>query len=107
EAYDYVVDHVKVGAERAGRDWQSLDIAAWVVFAVGKDSAAAKEAARSMVGLYASAMPVEQLERNGVDPEELQPIINALGSGDLAAAVKLTSPELADRMSVAGTPEEC
>jgi 5,10-methylenetetrahydromethanopterin reductase len=106
-AYDYVVEHVRAGAERTGRDWQSLDIGAWIVFAVGTDSAAAKEAARSMVGLYASAMPAEQLERNGVDPQELQPIIEALGRGDLAAAVELTSPELADRMSVAGTPEEC
>lgn len=106
-AYDYVVDHVKAGAERAGRDWRSLDIGAWVVFAVGRDSAAAKEAARSMVGLYASSMPVEQLERNGVDMQELQPIVDAMGKGDLATAVELTSPELADRMSVSGTPEEC
>ena len=106
-AYDYVVEHVKAGAERAGRDWQSLDIAAWIVFSVGRDSAAAKEAARSMVGLYASSMPAEQLERNGVDPQDLQPIIEALGKGDLASAVELTSPELADVLSVAGTPEEC
>jgi 5,10-methylenetetrahydromethanopterin reductase len=106
-AYDYMVEHVRAGAEQAGRDWRSLDLAAWIVFATGNDSAAAKEAARSMVGLYASAMPVEQLERNGVDPQELQPIIDALGKGDLATAVELTSPELADRLSVAGTPEEC
>jgi len=107
EAYDFLVDNVKVGAERAGRDWQSLDIGAWIVFAIGRDSAAAKEAARSMVGLYASSMPREQLVRNGVNPQELQPIIDALGKGDLASAIELTSPEIAERLSVAGTPEEC
>ena len=106
-AYDYLVDNVKVGTERAGRDWQTLDIGAWVVFAVGKDSAAAKEAARAMVGLYASSMPAEQLERNGVDMDELRPVVEAMGRGDLATAIELTSPELADRMSVSGTPEEC
>ena len=41
-------------------------------------------------------MPHEQLERNGVDPAELAPIIEAIGA-----------PDLAERLSVAGTPEEC
>jgi 5,10-methylenetetrahydromethanopterin reductase len=107
EAYDYLVENVKQGADKAGRDWQSLDIGAWIVFAVGSDSAAAKEAARSMVGLYASSMPSEQLERNGVNPQDLQPAIDALGKGDLAGAIELTPPEIAERLSVAGTPEEC
>lgn len=107
EAYDYLVDNVRKGAERAGRDWQSLDIGAWIVFAIGRDSAAAKEAARSMVGLYASSMPAEQLTRNGVNPQDLQPVIDALGKGDLAGAIELTRPDIAERLSVAGTPDEC
>jgi 5,10-methylenetetrahydromethanopterin reductase len=81
-------------------------MAAWVVVAVGKDSAAAKQAARSMVGIYASSMPAEQLQRNGVDPDELKPIIDAIGGGDLARGIELTSAELADRLSVSGTPDE-
>ncbi|OEU86894.1 5,10-methylene tetrahydromethanopterin reductase [Streptomyces abyssalis] len=107
EAYDYLVDNVKIGAERAGRDWQSLDIGAWVVFATGEDGEAAKQAARAMVGLYASSMPAEQLRRNDVDPDSLQEIIAAVGAGDLPRAYELTSPELAEKLSVAGTPEEC
>jgi 5,10-methylenetetrahydromethanopterin reductase len=107
EAYDYAVRHIRAGAERAGRDWRSLDIGAWVVFATGPDSAAAKDAARSMVGIYASSMPEEQLRRNGVDPDELKPIIDAIAAGDLARGVELTTPEIAERLSVAGTPEEC
>src|SRR5919107_4911819 len=81
EAYDYAAQHLKVGAERAGKDWTTLDFGAWVVLAVGRDSAAAKDAARSMVGIYASSMPAEQLERNGVDPDSLQPVIDAIGGG--------------------------
>jgi 5,10-methylenetetrahydromethanopterin reductase len=105
-AYDYLVEHFKAGAERAGKDWQSLDIGAWVVFAVGPDSAAAKEAARSMVGLYASAMPAEQLVRNGVDPADMTPIIQAIGDGNLAKAIELTTPEITEKLSLAGTPAE-
>lgn len=107
EAYDYAVDNIRIGAERAGKDWKDLDIGAWVVFATGPDSAAAKDAARSMVGIYASSMPEEQLRRNGVEPDELKPIIDAIGAGDLARGIELTSPDLAERLSVAGTPEEC
>ncbi|GHF14357.1 5,10-methylenetetrahydromethanopterin reductase [Streptomyces morookaense] len=107
EAYEYAVRHIRAGAERAGKDWTSLDIGAWVVFATGPDSAQAKEAARSMVGIYASSMPEEQLHRNGVEPGALKPVIEAIGAGDLARGIRLTPPEIADRLSIAGTPEEC
>ncbi|MDV6011696.1 LLM class flavin-dependent oxidoreductase [Haloechinothrix sp. LS1_15] len=107
QAYQYMVDNVRAGAERAGRDADSLDLGAWIVFATGPDSQAAKDAARAMVGLYASAMPVEQLERNNVNPSELVDIVTAVGQGEIARAFELTPPELADRLSVAGTPEEC
>jgi 5,10-methylenetetrahydromethanopterin reductase len=106
EAYDYGIKHFRIGAERAGKDPDDMDFGAWVVTAVGRDSAAAKQAARSMVGIYASSMPAEQLERNGVDPDSLTPIIEAIGAGDLAKGIELTSPELAEKLSVAGTPEE-
>jgi 5,10-methylenetetrahydromethanopterin reductase len=106
EAYDYAAEHLRIGAERAGKDWTSLDFGAWVVVSVGRDSAAAKDAARSMVGIYASSMPAEQLERNGVDPGDLKPIVDAIAGGDLAKGIELTSPELADKLSFSGTPEE-
>lgn len=107
EAYDYMVEHCRIGAERAGKNVEDLDLGAWVVCAVSEDSAAAKQAARSMVGIYASSMPHEQLARNGVDPKDLEPIIAAIGAGDLAKGVELTTPELADRLSISGTPQEC
>src|ERR687889_1470899 len=106
EAYEYAAEHMRAGAERAGKDWTTLDFGAWVVVAVGRDSAAAKDAARSMVGIYASSMPVEQLERHGIDAAQLKPIIDAIGSGDLAKGIELTTPEITEKLSFAGTPEE-
>jgi 5,10-methylenetetrahydromethanopterin reductase len=107
EAYDYMMEHCTIGAERAGKNVQDLDLGAWVVFSIGEDSAVAKDAARSMVGLYASSMPHDQLRRNGVEPDEVAPIIEAIGAGDMAKGIELTTPDLAERLSVAGTPEEC
>ncbi|GAA1314118.1 LLM class flavin-dependent oxidoreductase [Pseudonocardia xinjiangensis] len=106
-AYDYMYENMKIGADRAGKNVDDLDIGAWVVFSTGEDSAVAKDAARSMVGLYASAMPNEQLERNGVSPESMKPIIDALGAGDLAGSIDATTPEIGETLSIAGTPEEC
>jgi 5,10-methylenetetrahydromethanopterin reductase len=107
EAYDYVVDNVRKGASNAGRNFDDLDIGAWVVTVVADDSAAAKQAARILVAFYISSMPPEQLERHGITPEEVQPVVDALGAGDVAKAIELFRPELAEKLSVAGTPEEC
>jgi 5,10-methylenetetrahydromethanopterin reductase len=105
-AYEYAAENLRAGAAKAGKDWTTLDFGAWVVVSVGRDSAAAKDAARSMVGIYASSMPAEQLERNGVDPDSLKPVIDAIAGGDLARGIELTTPEIADKLSFSGSPEE-
>ena len=71
EAYDYMAENIRIGAEKAGRDWQELDIGAWVVTVVSEDSEAAKRAARILVAFYISSMPEEQLARHGIDAAEL------------------------------------
>jgi 5,10-methylenetetrahydromethanopterin reductase len=107
EHYEFAVEHVKKGAERAGKNWRDFDIGAWVIWTVGQDSKAAKEAARIMAAFYIPAMPRNQVERHGLDYEELQPITQAFGAGDVAKALELTTPEVAEKLSLAGTPEEC
>ena len=107
EAYDYAVEHVREGSDKAGRDFDALDIGAWVVTVVGEDSAAAKKAARILVAFYISSMPEEQLARHGITPDEVQPVVDALGAGDVKGAIERFRPELAEKLSIAGTPEEC
>jgi 5,10-methylenetetrahydromethanopterin reductase len=106
EALDYAVEHVRVGAERAGRDWRSLDLGAWVVAAVGPDPRPAKEAARIISAFYISAMPRELVERHGLDYDSLRALIDAFGRGDVGEALRLATPELAAKLSLAGTPDE-
>ena len=102
-----MVDHVKVGAQAAGRNWQDLDLGAWIVSVISEDSEAAKRAARILVAFYIPSMPPEQLARHGIDQAEVQPIFDAFAAGDVAKAINMFSPEMADKLSVAGTPEEC
>ena len=98
EAYDYVAENVRAGADRAGRDWRELDLGAWVVTVVSEDSEAAKRAARILVAFYISSMPAEQLARHGIDAEELQPVVDALGAGDVPRASSCSGPS---------TPRSC
>ena len=105
--YDYVVENVKIGAESAGRDWTTLDIGAWCVVTCGPDSEKAKTAARAIVTFYLSSQPDEQFEAHGIDPAETKAIVEVLGSGDLEKAYEMTTPAIADKLSIAGTPEEC
>jgi 5,10-methylenetetrahydromethanopterin reductase len=107
EAYDYVVENVRKGASNAGRDMDGFDVGAWVVTVVAEDSAAAKKAARILVAFYISSMAPEELERHGITTEEVQPVVDALGAGEAAKAIELFRPELSEKLSVAGTPEEC
>lgn len=105
-AYEYAWKNFSQGAESAGKNPHDLDFAAWVCMAVGEDSAAAKEAARAMVAVYASSMPPEQVERNGVDPQALQPVIDAFAAGEITKGIELMDPEIAEQLSFAGTPDE-
>jgi 5,10-methylenetetrahydromethanopterin reductase len=107
EAYDYMTEQFRIGAQRSGRNAEDLDVGAWVVTVVGEDSAAAKLAARILVAFYISSMPPEQLERHGITTEEVAPVVEALGTGDVAKAIELFRPELSEKLSIAGTPEEC
>ncbi len=91
EAYDYSSENLRIGAEKAGRDWTTLDNGAWVVTVVSEDSAAAKQAARILVAFYISSMPKEQLARHGIEASELAPVVEALGAGDVKKAVASSS----------------
>ena len=64
-------------------------------------------AARSIVAFYLSSQPDVQLEAHGVDPDEMKAIVEVLGRGELDKAYELTTPEVAETLSIAGTPEEC
>jgi 5,10-methylenetetrahydromethanopterin reductase len=107
ENYDYVAEHFRAGAEKAGRDPDDLDLGAWLCWSCADDGEAAKRAARIMVAFYISSMPENQLQRHGLTREGMQPILDALGQGQIDKAIELTSPEIAQTLSVAGTPEEC
>ena len=106
EALDYLVSNVRRGADQAGRDWRTLELAASLTCAVSDDRESARAAARAKAAFYLPSMPRKLVERHGVSYAEVEPICQAFAGGDVAEALRRTPDELADRFCIAGTPED-
>jgi 5,10-methylenetetrahydromethanopterin reductase len=106
EAIGYAIAHTRQGAQSAGRDPSTLDIADNVLGAIGPDGPAARAAARVLATFYIPSMPARLLERHGLTREALEPVIDAFATGDVERALNVTPDEVVDRLVVAGTPDD-
>ena len=107
EALAFAADNVREGAARAGRSLDDgFDLCASVLGAISEDSAAAKEAARIAAAFYLSSMSPDLVERHGIEYGEVKPIVEAFVRGEVERALDLTTAEVGERLSIAGTPEE-
>jgi 5,10-methylenetetrahydromethanopterin reductase len=106
EALSFAARSVREGADRAGRRLGSFDLCASVLGAISSDSGAAKEAARVAAAFYISSMAPELVERHGIDYADVRPVVDAFGRGDVERALELTTPEIGERLSIAGEPAE-
>jgi 5,10-methylenetetrahydromethanopterin reductase len=106
EALDYAASHFRAGAERAGRDSSELDLGCSLLGAIGPDGEAARRAGRLLAAFYIPSMPPALLERHGIDSADVDPINAAFAAGDIEQALAATPDELADRIVLAGEPDE-
>jgi 5,10-methylenetetrahydromethanopterin reductase len=51
-------------------------------------------------------MPSALLERHGIEPQSVAAVGKAFAAGDVPGALKATPDEIADRLTLAGTPED-
>jgi 5,10-methylenetetrahydromethanopterin reductase len=106
EALGYAVDAFRAGAERAGRGVDGLDLGDSLLGAIAADGDVARRAGRILASFYIPSMPAALLERHGIEPGEVAPVNEAFASGDVEAALRATPDEVADRIMVAGTPDD-
>lgn len=78
EHYETVMPLIREGAHSAGRDLDSIDIAACVWCALDDDRAAAEDALRAKIAYYGHALSPLILERLGVRQDEFTPIEHAI-----------------------------
>ena len=96
EAYRYMYDNMKIGADRAGKNVDDLDIGAWMVFAVGEDARSPSRPRGAWSGSTPRRCPTSCCAQRRHRRTTWRPVLAALGAGDLPgayAATRRTSPK--------------
>src|SRR5262245_26997569 len=102
------VEHVGIGARRASRAPTAVDVASLIPCVVAETAAAAREALRPAVGLYAGFFPrYNRLLAEAGFGDAVRAIKEAFDRDGRDAAARLVPDELIDAVALAGTPETC
>ena len=105
-ALGYAAAHFRIGAERAGKTLAGLDLGDSLLGAIAPDGDVARRAGRILAAFYIPSMPPALLERHGIEPGAVRPVNEAFAAGDVQRALEATPNEVADRIMIAGTPED-
>jgi len=101
-------EHIAIGARRAGRDPQGIDIASLLSCSMSEDRQEAFERLRPGAAFYAGFFPrYNRLMAESGFPDAAQAIRAAWQKGDREGAAKLVPDELIQALGVAGTPAQC
>ena len=111
----YTRGNIDLGAAKAGRDPDDVDLGCTVVASIDEDRDLGRDGAREIAGMYL-ANKVQNiagaadtlLELANIDPEEIRPVAEAMEQGGRLAAKERVTDSLLDRCKpIAGTPADC
>jgi 5,10-methylenetetrahydromethanopterin reductase len=109
EYNDPALEHLRIGAHRAGRTLDDLDRPQLVVCSVHHDKAAALDGARALLTQYLAQQP-HIAKASGVSDDVVNQIQNILGwpatKEQIKEAMRFVPDELVQRITATGTPEE-
>jgi 5,10-methylenetetrahydromethanopterin reductase len=109
EYNDPALEHLRIGAERAGRNFDEIDRPQLVVCSVHQDKATALDGARALFTQYLAQQP-HIAKASGVSDDVVTQIQNILGwpatKEQIQEAMKFVPDELVKRITASGTPEE-
>lgn len=104
----HVAEQVAIGAKRAGRQPEEIEITSLLPCSVDSDRRAALDLMRPGVALYAGFFPrYNRLMAESGFPEAAAIIRDAWTRGDQETAIQAVPDALIDEMGVVGTPEYC
>jgi 5,10-methylenetetrahydromethanopterin reductase len=109
EYNDPALEHLRRGAERAGRDLNAIDRPQLVVCSVHQNKAAALDGARALLTQYLAQQP-HIAQASGVSDDVVKQIQNILGwpatKEQIKEAMRFVPDDLVQRITASGTPEE-
>jgi 5,10-methylenetetrahydromethanopterin reductase len=108
EYNDVAMNHLKIGADRAGRSMDEIDRPQLVVCSVHEDHKTALDGARELLTQYLAQQP-HIAKASNVDPELVTEIQSILGwpatKEQIQTAMPLVPDDLVERITASGTPE--
>lgn len=102
----FALDHVRVGARRAGRAIDTLEIVSWVTTVVTDRKTEVVERLRPTVAHIGGGAPEEVLEAIGLSPGRIRAFKEAYAAGGPQGAASLVDPPLVDTLTIVGSPGE-
>ena len=108
DAVGRAVEHVAIGARRAGRRPEAIDVASLLPCMVAGSREEARESLRPAVGFYAGFFPrYNRLLAEAGFADAVRVIKAAFDRGGREAAAKAVPDALVDAVALAGTPDHC
>src|SRR5215468_2496698 len=107
ERYRKAMAMVRRGAERGGRDPESLEVCHFTTAYLGPDRAACLHEAKRMLARYASLQFYGNMLAQSGFGAEVEAIRAAMKSRDVAVAERAVSDEMADAVTLVGDPAHC
>ncbi len=109
EYNDPALEHLRIGAQRAGREFDEIDRPQLVVCSVHQDKSTALDGARALLTQYLAQQP-HIAKASGVSDDVVKQIQNILGwpatKEQIQEAMKFVPDDLVQRITASGTPEE-
>jgi 5,10-methylenetetrahydromethanopterin reductase len=99
-------DRICEGAEEAGRDPATLDLASNVLVSVDRDPQAARDAVRRVLAYYTARVEPIVLRTSGADPDELAAVQQAVADHGVAAGAELVTDAMIDTFAAAGDTDQ-
>ncbi|MEI8287419.1 MAG: LLM class flavin-dependent oxidoreductase, partial [Actinomycetes bacterium] len=103
------LEHLKIGADKAGRNWETIDRPQLVVCSVHEDRKTALDMARLMVTQYLGQQP-HIMKASGVPQSLLDKVGEVLTwpatHEQVVAASKLVPDEIVQMLTASGTPDD-
>ncbi len=105
------LEHLEIGAKKAGRNWEKVDRPQLVVCSLDDDADRALENARPLVAQYLGQQP-HIAKASGVDEGLIEEVRDALGGwpakpGGLERAEALVDDKLVSLITASGTADNC
>lgn len=107
EAVPRMLEHVRAGAARAGRDPEGFEVVARFQTLVTDDLAEARKVMRLMMGPYFATSVYNRFVDWCGFPEQAGAILDAWRAKDRARNLASVTDDMIDRIAVIGPPEAC